>query len=398
MTLNQITTLLLGLLLTTSGTFAIEPRKDINPALLYWQAFSLYPELSKPENTALFKDWTRETPDTNDMRLAQRFDGAFKFIARARDMQAPCDWGIDPADGPAAIVPNIAKIRTAVNAGLLRARVALDGGNENAAREELIAISVLARNGGTNGALVQLMVHIAAESRILDFIASHFDRFSAQSLLDLRAGLTGRGPSSVSVSQAMVNEKLFFYDWFVEKVEGFRASSNGDDPKFFEKFRELTADVLTTTQNRQTLANQLIQAAGGTSAGLVSYIKVLEPFYQRSIGVAGAPWGESVSRAEALQHDVNTSTNLLVNLFMPNIGRASLKEWQVWFRTAMLVPAWTLKAHGEERFQEACRTGVVGVPLETRRLTLEDGRQAIEVRAKLAQPDLNAVSVFVLGK
>ena len=133
----------LAIVLSTES--AIPPRKDINPALLYFQAFGALPELDEAESKLLTADGRGEVND-DQRSLARRFDAAFKLLHRARGMKTPCDWGTDIADGPHAFVPNFIKIRTAANAAILRARVALADGKPGQVRDELLAVSALGRN------------------------------------------------------------------------------------------------------------------------------------------------------------------------------------------------------------------------------------------------------------
>ena len=126
--------LLLVLAMDTAS--AIPPRQNINPALLYLHAFTQFPELDESESMQLGRESTGDV-SAGERELAARFNASFTLIVRARTFRTPCDWGIDFADGPNAIVPNMRKIRTAANAVWHRARVALADGDQGRARDEL---------------------------------------------------------------------------------------------------------------------------------------------------------------------------------------------------------------------------------------------------------------------
>ena len=83
--------------LALNTTSAVPPRKDINPALLYWQAFSLFPELDETESALATTEIVGDV-SAEERAVAARFDASFVFILRARTQKTPCDWGIDLAD------------------------------------------------------------------------------------------------------------------------------------------------------------------------------------------------------------------------------------------------------------------------------------------------------------
>ena len=221
--------------LNCSTASALPPRHDINPALLYFQAFSLFPELSPDEDKLLTSDTVGDVSG-EERAVARRFDAAFSNILRARVQKASSDWGMDPADGPNAFTLNYRKIRTAANAAVLRARVALADGQPARARDELLALSVMARHSATDAVLVGTMIQVATEMKILDFISAHFDELKPATRAELAAGLNAP-PRRSTVADAMMNEQQTFHDWFVGRLESFRAPGVNDE-KVVEQFRQ----------------------------------------------------------------------------------------------------------------------------------------------------------------
>src|SRR5262245_49890840 len=98
----------------------LEPRTDINPAVLYWQGFSLYPEFAKEVKPGLLAE-----PPTLPLSEAEeplkKLDRTFQFLRRAAQMKVRCDWGIDLSDGPETVIPNLVKIRQCYQAAQVRA-------------------------------------------------------------------------------------------------------------------------------------------------------------------------------------------------------------------------------------------------------------------------------------
>jgi hypothetical protein len=313
-----------------STALAIPPRKDINPALLYWQAFSLFPELDDAESSILGTDKSGAV-SAEERELAKRFDAAFVLIARARTQKVACDWGADAADGPEAFMPNWIKIRTAAYAGVLRARVALDDGDQARVRDELLAVSVLSRHAAGGATLVGTMIQVAVEMKILDFVAAHFEELKPQTRSEIAAGLQGV-PARATVADAMVNERAGFQEWLVAQIDAVRAQET-NDAKVLEKFRAVMAE---TFEGESDLADKIIKASGGTSAGVIRYIKAVEPYYKRSEVMARAPARDIRREMSAFESEINSSTNLLARIVLPNIGKARTKELEFEARLSKL--------------------------------------------------------------
>jgi len=154
MTTNRFTKLLFVLAVAAGiGSPALAglltPRTDINPAVLYWQAFSLYPDLPVDIREELFAN-PPSLPAADVKEPLKKFDRMVEYLRRAIQMKAPCDWGIDLSDGPATLMPNLVKIRQVAQAVLMRAHYALEAGRDREAIEELGAILVLGRNSGSD--------------------------------------------------------------------------------------------------------------------------------------------------------------------------------------------------------------------------------------------------------
>jgi hypothetical protein len=303
-----------------SMAWAMPPRKDINPAVLYLQAFSLFPELDESQSKLLGHE-TAGDVTAEERDVAMRFDAAFALIVRARTQNAPCDWGMDPADGPNAITPQWTKIRTATYAAVLRARVALADGEQARARDELLAASVLSRHAAAGATLVGTMIQVAAEMKILDFMAMHFDELKPQTRSELAAGLQAP-PLRATVAEAMVNEKSGFQDWLLDKLEDYRAKEH-DDTKVLALFSALMND---TFKSESDLANRIIEASGGTSAGVIRYIKTVGPHYARAEAIAKASASDINREKVEFEKEINATTNLLARIVIPNAAKARRRE------------------------------------------------------------------------
>src|SRR5215212_714760 len=80
----------LGSLLATAAP--LTPRTNINPAVLYWQGFSLFPDLPANIRKELFAEPPR-LPLADAEAPLKKLDQTFRFLRRAAQMQVRCDWG-----------------------------------------------------------------------------------------------------------------------------------------------------------------------------------------------------------------------------------------------------------------------------------------------------------------
>lgn len=374
----------LSLLVATAITAAPQTRTDINPALLYWQAFSTLPVQKEGDGQYVGPDWAKGTPEAGAAEVARRYDGTAKLLRRAAAMKAPCDWGNDLTDGPATMLPNIAKIRRVAQVCALRARVALDEGREGEAREDLIALLHLGRHSAIEGTLVQVMVGMSVEDLVVSFIAGNLHQFTPATLRKLGAALDA-APRLVTTADAVKAERAAFYERMLAKVEALRTAHPDDDSKVLEEFREL---MRRDIDGGGGSANRIIDAAGGSAKGLIQYIKQVAPIYDAMKRAASATHDVADERFEEFVALKSETTNLLANLLIPNITRARAKELESVARLAMLRAAIAYKTSGDAAFQQI-RDPFGDGPFE--RVGGEDG---FELRSKLAVQQAKASMDF----
>src|SRR5689334_14898530 len=109
-------------------------RTDINPALLYWQAFAVMPDLAADDQKHLFEsEWRNRPMDERAGKLVLRYDATFRVLRQAAVSKVPCDWGVDMSEGPYALLPQLAKAKRCAQAAALRARWFVQNHNQEAA-------------------------------------------------------------------------------------------------------------------------------------------------------------------------------------------------------------------------------------------------------------------------
>lgn len=383
-------------LLAALGTPAAESfRTDINPALLYHQALLLAPDFSSEDQQYLFhREWRGQPLDDRFGRLVARYDNTFKLLHRAAHSKIPCDWGIDLTDGPEAMLPQLARAKSATQAACLRARYALQQGQEAQARDDLIAAFVLGRNVSKDHILVSALVQIAIENIVTSFIADNFYRFRPETLRQLVAAFESAPPRG-SIQECIATERYGFCDWFVRQIEEFQASHPGDRAMALNHIRNVCLrNILGEESADPNFADDLIQAAGGTPEGVIRYTKELYPLYDEMTVVVGLPYDQFKPRIQAFTDKIENHPNLLVsNFFMP-LGKCRSKEFGSIVRLAMLRAAVQHRLRGEEGFRsvaDPCGTG----PFEFERFSLDGVDRGFTLRSGLDWRGFPEVTIFV---
>src|ERR1039458_6467496 len=211
---------------------------NINPALLYYQAFLMAPK------TMSGADWDYlGSKAGREQKLAERFgpilagyDNEFKLAQKGAQQTAPCDWGIDMSAGPGTLLPHLAPVKAVAVAAKVRVRWALQQGNQTGARDDLLTAFVLGRNVSRDGTLIGALVQFACEAIVYGTVAENFGQFSPETLQQLVEGFDA-APARGSVAATMLTAKMLDPDWLVNKIEELRQENPGDDAKVMEAIR-----------------------------------------------------------------------------------------------------------------------------------------------------------------
>ncbi len=99
------------------------PPSNINPALLYWQAFSSMEELSSAENKVLGEFLNRSVPwdEGKAQTLLAKHEKSLHRFRKAAESKAACDWGLSYEEGPNLPLPHVSKILILSRLALLKA-------------------------------------------------------------------------------------------------------------------------------------------------------------------------------------------------------------------------------------------------------------------------------------
>jgi hypothetical protein len=363
-------------------------RTDINPALLYHQGLLMVPQYAEADRKYLFEtDWRKIPQDERCNDLVTSYKNVFKMMHRAAASQVPCDWGIDMSDGPETLLPALARFKSVAQVASLRARKHLADGNQDAARDELLATVVMGRNVSRDGTIIAALVQIAIENIVTSFIAENFYQFTPQTLRELAAGLNA-GPPRGLIQQCMTLENYSFCDWLIGRINDFDAESGGNQAQLQAKLRELLKNVLgggeTEAERLQAarVPDEFIGATDGTVSGLINYVKQLQPLYAEATRILGLPWSEYQGPTAEFEKKIASHPNVLARQFFPALGKARAREFPIEAKLAMLQAAITYKVDGEAAFNTIADPFGDG-PFGFQRFALDGVDRGFELRSKL---------------
>jgi len=394
----------LALLILTGGVVGscAEPcRTDINPALLYYQAFLLAP---KPISDA---DWDYIGSKTGrEQKLPERFgpilasyDNEFKLVREAARQKVPCDWGIDLSHGPGTFLPHLRFVKAVAVASQPRVIWDLQHGDQIGARNDLLAAFVLGRNVAQDGTLIGTLVQQAVEAIEYSTVAGNFGQFSPETLKQLEAGFDA-APAQSTVATAIMTAKLTNPDWLTKKIRKLQQENPGNDAKVMEAIRKDETvqgfAYYDNIENQDTnVWPRILIASGGTSEGLLQLIREMEPLYPRLTKILTLPLPEYEDQIQKFDAEIQKSQNPLVAVLFPNpVQSPRRREFRIQAEAAMVRAAIEYKLHGEaglKSVMDPCGNG----PFAFRRFVFEGVDRGFELRSAYAGLKFPCAFIFV---
>jgi hypothetical protein len=316
-------------------------RTDINPALLYYQAFLLAPNLSEADWDYLqTNNWQGQKLPERFGTVVSNFDTELKLLRQAAQQKMPCDWGIDLSRGPETLLPHLASAKRAAYGARFHAMWDLENGNEAEARDDLIAGLALGRNVSQNSTLVSILVGFAVESMVNTTVAGNFHRFSPETLQQLADGFAA-APARGTVADCLTREKPIYRKWLPDKIKELRDEYPGDDVAVMEGLHQLVGNFDTNYWE------ELTNAAGGTIGGIIKISNDAEPLYAQLAKILVLPHGEYEEQMKQFSAEVEKSGNYLFSHNFPGWQASRRREFISLEDTAMVRAAIEYKLHGE---------------------------------------------------
>jgi hypothetical protein len=369
-------------------------RTDINPALLYWQAFAEWRTLPEADHGYVYTNqWQgRLLPDELGKHLA-KYDNAFKLIRRAAHSKVKCDWGYDLSDGPETLLPGLAKAKLAAQTARLRVIWHLQRGDQASARDELLGVFALGRNLSTDGILISALVQLAIENIVIGAVAENLHQLNPETLRQILAGLES-APARGTIAQCIPAERHSFAAWMLRKLDQFKAETS-EDKAVVERMRETMRKSFTGDENTDpAIADRIIEASGGTAEGLAAYIGQLWPLYDEADEIMALPYDQYVPRVKAFAERVESHPNLLVGVFFPVFQKCRGKEFAAQVTLAMLHAGIAYRIEGENALQRV-KDPVLNEPFSFSRLVVDGVDRGFILGSKLATRDFPERLAFI---
>lgn len=277
-----------------------------NAALVYWQAFAMLPELDTEETQLLAQVESGDKPVAAAKAILSR-SGMANSLAKSVTPKTDCRWDLIKS-GPGTLLPHLGKARLLARLMVLQARADAAAGNSSAAVDQLTAALLVARNVD-EGVLIQMLVGDAIESLTLAAAEPLVAKLDAKAL-DQFADALSQLPPRTTVAQAIAYERDVFGLWL-------RPFLTGDA----EKARAMLAGDDNTFDIKGLL--------GGTKAERTRRFDEFISAYNKMIEASKLPPEKIHAEFERLELATTKSSNPLVRLLMPAVGRANVRHAEV---------------------------------------------------------------------
>jgi hypothetical protein len=384
-----------------SHTVADQPfRTDINPALQYYQALLVVPQLSPQDRDYLLsQNWRGKVLPDRFGQLLNRYDNQFRLVRQARHATIRCDWGIDMSPGPATLLPQLSRVKAITQAARLRAMWSLQSGRESDAIEDLLAAFALARNAVRDGTLISALVQMAGENTVCATVAENFSSFSGAGLKRLLDGMDS-APPRVTVAECIPLERVSFLDWFLGRIADLQHQFPHDDGKVMDGIHEIFTGLIDVpgegqaAQDRPDRWKQILQASGGTSAGLVTLLQDEIPLYARAGRILSLPRAEYEAEIKQFTAEIEQSRNPLGSLTFPAIAKCRPKEFAIEAALAMVRAAVAYKITGDAGLR-AVQDPLGAGPFQFQRFVFEGVDRGIKLQSAYDGRGFPEVLIFV---
>lgn len=372
-------------------------RKDINPALLYFQALQVAPELTSSDRDYLFaSEWRVQKLPPRFGELASRYNNQFELVRQAAQATAPCDWGIDWSRGPATLLPHLGRNKVIAQTARLRAAWFLQNGKPMDATQDILAALALARNSSSDGSLIAMLVQIAAENLLCSTVAENYHRFSSEALQQLSEGFAATAGRR-TIASCIAIEMLSLPDWLMNKVLAVQKEHPGDEAQVLAEIQKtfvMMGSGGDEGSNDQTLWPRVLSAAGGSSDGILRLLRDAKPLYPKLAAVLALPLAEYETQMKQFSAEVRASKNPIVTEFFPAWEKCRPREFGALTTLAMVQAAAQYKLKGEaglKTIMDPCGHG----PFALERFTFEGEDRGFLLKGAYTGRGFQEIMIFV---
>jgi hypothetical protein len=259
----------------------------------------------------------------------------------------------------------------------------------------LLATFSLGRNVSRDGTIISALVQVAIERIVLASLVQQWPELSSDLLAEMLQGFD-QVPARGTMAEAMKTERVALYGWLVGKIRQAQSRHPGNDAQALQEIARIIEEMRGAPepgQNRPEFAKPVIQAAGGTTDGLLKYLAELEPMYRELERVMGLPYADYVPAIEQLDKQVQASPNLLAHELLPAVLKVRDKEFKA--------IAWHTMVRAAHQFRQDAAQGLQRVPdpfgsgpFDYRRFVLDGVDRGFILKSELRNPDFPEVLIF----
>jgi len=346
----------------------------INPALTYWQAAALMPDL-KGEKAELLNDaifGKKPLDDAKVRELLTESEDSLRLFAKAAASSAPCDWGLDLKEGPELGLPHISKIRELSRLAVLKADALFAEDKASEGIDWLLLTHRAARHAGASDLLIAVLVQDSIEGAIIYSAGLHCLGWNDAVRKMYADGLKTLPPPH-SLGDAVRNETIFI-DWIERLLQSTEPDARrklhemlvSANPRGNEPGPEREAEIKLLEE----------QFTSGNSPKLIAELRNLNLRTQAAMGM---PWKESRLALEGIDKETQEGNNVL-KMSYPSFESVNFKRFQIATLRTMLDAALQYGPKLDEATAAGFKDAFDGEPLVLRKgedgsMTLKAARQ-----------------------
>lgn len=332
----------LSLLILTGILYSVhgeDNRTDINPALLYYQAFLLAPKDEDSQYLAT-NTWYpgQHLPEQFGSSISN-FNAELELARQAAHQTVPCDWGIDLSRGTETLLPQLARAKRTVVDSKYQIMWDLQNGNQAEARDDLLADLSLGRNISRTGTLVSALVEIAIESVVCTTIAENFHRFSPETLQQLADGFDAAPPRG-TVAECVSSEEPIRRS-FLARIENIQKQYPDNNAGAMDALRRMLFYYSTDEWARLT------NGTGETIDAVARAARSSGPVFTKFGALMGLPYHEYGNQLPLAESQLQQSGNPFCLHALPPWEASRRREFAIEVDLAMIRAAIEYKLHGD---------------------------------------------------
>jgi hypothetical protein len=341
--------------LTCSSTLRADEitHPPINPALLYWQAAALLPNLTDDQAKDLRAMAAGGPLDAAKIKDLLAAKSSLHLLQKAANSTAPCEWGFPTEDGPEMALPQISKMVELANVAIVEAETSFADGKTREGMDWLIIAHRMARHAGAGDLLISNLVQFAIETNALRAAARHCLNWDEQTRLAYASMLEALPPLH-STQKAFVTEQMFI-DWVDHK---FQAGGKAELERLMQEWQDRPPDNKMKPEGKAALSANLEPTA--FQASLAEWRSI----HSRVTTAVGSPWTQAQSELQKLKDEVAHSSYFLVRITMPQVVSAAEKQYAIATMHTMLGAALEHGSQLDEATAASYHDAFAGDPLQ----------------------------------